>query len=103
MQEVVLALKAIISPEQNDAIICDNEKKELEEYKSNSNLSKGTTDINNDLINDMITSLNIDEYESRIVVESENNLSSVSNKATNSSLNKGTIDVNNNLINNIAS
>ncbi|GBC07923.1 hypothetical protein RclHR1_00780003 [Rhizophagus clarus] len=57
MQKVVTVLESIISSEQNDVITHNvNEKKELEEY--NSNLNKGTIDINNDLMND-ITSLNI--------------------------------------------
>jgi tetratricopeptide (TPR) repeat protein len=61
------------------------EKEELEEYKSSSKLSKGTIDINNDLINDL-ESLNIDEYECKNeIIESKNNSSSASNRAEKSS------------------
>ncbi|CAB4480170.1 unnamed protein product [Rhizophagus irregularis] len=77
MQEVVLALKAIISPNQNDTIFDNiNEKEEPEKHKSVSDL---TIDLNNNLIN--VRSLNINEYESRVIEEPENSFSSASNKA----------------------
>ncbi|CAB4480169.1 unnamed protein product [Rhizophagus irregularis] len=80
MQEVVSALKAIISPKQNDTFIDNiNKRKEPENYKSVSNLSDRTTDLNNDLIN--VKSLNIDGYESELKAKSEYNPSSASNKA----------------------
>ncbi|EXX54982.1 Rad53p [Rhizophagus irregularis DAOM 197198w] len=80
MQEVVSALKAIISPNQNDTFIDNiNKRKEPENYKSVSNLSDRTTDLNNDLIN--VKSLNIDGYESELKAKSEYNPSSASNKA----------------------
>ena len=73
MQDVVSALETIISPEQNDAIVCNvNEKKELEKNESNSNLSKNTIDINYDLINDT-ASLNINEYLSKNKLYTGNN------------------------------
>jgi hypothetical protein len=81
MQEVVTILEAIISSEQNDVIIYDNyEKKELEEYKSNSILSKGTIDLNNDLMNN-VSSLNFDECGSGIIV-APGNSSGISNQET---------------------
>ncbi|CAB4409951.1 unnamed protein product [Rhizophagus irregularis] len=74
MQEVVLALKAIISPNQNDTIFDNiNEKEEPEKHKSVSDL---TIDLNNNLIN--VRSLNINEYESRVIEEPENSFSSAS-------------------------
>src|SRR6266498_2735293 len=90
MQELVLVLKAIISPEQNDVTIYNvNDKKELEKYKSNSSSNKGTIDIYDELIDD--ESLNI-EYKSGIIVEPKNSCSSsASNQATGSSINMGEI------------
>ncbi|GBC07945.1 hypothetical protein RclHR1_00780025 [Rhizophagus clarus] len=70
MQEVVSSLKAMISPNKNDTTYNNNGKKEPEKYKPDSNSSKRRTiDINNDLIN--VESLNIDEYESGVIAESE--------------------------------
>ncbi|CAB4409948.1 unnamed protein product [Rhizophagus irregularis] len=70
----------MISPNQNDTITDKiNESKEPENYKSVSNLSNKTTDLNDDLIN--VKSLNIDGYESGLKVKSEYSLSSASNKA----------------------
>ncbi|CAG8549617.1 10161_t:CDS:2 [Rhizophagus irregularis] len=68
---------AIISPNQNDTIFDNiNEKEEPEKHKSVSDL---TIDLNNNLIN--VRSLNINEYESRVIEEPENSFSSASNKA----------------------
>ncbi|CAB5382203.1 unnamed protein product [Rhizophagus irregularis] len=79
IQEVVSALKAVIYPNQNDTIVYKiNEKKEPEKFKSASNLCKKTIDINNDLID--VKSLNINEHESGVIVESENIPSTVSDK-----------------------
>ncbi|CAB5204210.1 unnamed protein product [Rhizophagus irregularis] len=97
MQEVVTVLEATISSEQNDVTIYDfNEKKELKKYQSNSSSSKGTIDINDDLIND-ITSLNI---VSEIIKQSENVSSSVSNQAMKPTLDDISV-YNNDLINDI--
>ncbi|PKK59713.1 hypothetical protein RhiirC2_794429 [Rhizophagus irregularis] len=99
MQEVVTVLEATISSEQNDVTIYDfNEKKELKEYQSNSSSSKGTIDINDDLIND-ITSLNI---VSGIIKQSENVSSSVSSQEMKPSLDDISV-YDNDLINDIIS
>jgi tetratricopeptide (TPR) repeat protein len=80
IQDVVSTLKGIISPNQNDAIVYNiNEKKEPVEYKLASNLSKRATDMNHELIN--VESLDINEYKSDVVAESENSSSNVSNNA----------------------
>ncbi|RGB31318.1 hypothetical protein C1646_817368 [Rhizophagus diaphanus] len=81
MQEVVSALKAMISPNQIDTITDNiNERKEPENHKS-SNLSNRTIDLNDDLIN--IKSLNIDGYKCGLKVESENSQSSASGPSKN--------------------
>lgn len=52
MQDVVLILKALISPEQNDTKFDDIYKEEnilLEKYKSSSKSSEGIEDINKSL------------------------------------------------------
>jgi Tfp pilus assembly protein PilF len=102
MQKVVTILEAIISSEQNDMNIYDNianynfnEKKELE-YKSNSNSGIGTIEINNDLIINDVTSLNI---ESGIIIESENSSTSASYQATELSVDDDTNIYDNNSIN----
>ncbi|GBC06864.1 hypothetical protein RclHR1_00710015 [Rhizophagus clarus] len=116
MQEVVIVLEAIISFEPIDINIYDsNEKKELKEYNSNSNSSKGTIEINGELIND-IESLKIESDDTsslsnqltkpsvddisvynndlidditplNILMETENGSSSLSNKVTELSAN----------------
>ncbi|GBC07922.1 hypothetical protein RclHR1_00780002 [Rhizophagus clarus] len=86
MQDVVALLKAIVSSEQNDPIIYDNyEEKELKEYKSKSMLSKGTIDINNDLMNN-VSSLNLNELGSGIILKSGNSSTNVSNQKTEPSI-----------------
>src|SRR5437762_1973623 len=66
MQEIVSTLKSIISLVEIDTIVDDtNEKKEnhsLEKYKTNSELSKGNIDLNNELMSNNEL-LNVIEYK----------------------------------------
>ncbi|GBC07943.1 hypothetical protein RclHR1_00780023 [Rhizophagus clarus] len=79
MPEVVSFLQKIISPEHNDTIDFNfNKKKEPEKYKSVSSLSKRTIDINNDLIN--VKSLNINDFEDSLSNASNNVGSSIDDK-----------------------
>ncbi|RIA81422.1 hypothetical protein C1645_881628 [Glomus cerebriforme] len=92
MQKVVSTLKIIMSPEQKNAIIYRfSEEKQFEEYKSFSNNSKGTIEINNDLMNNV--SLNIYEHDEEKQLEKY---------ISNSSSSKRTMDMNNDIINNLS-
>ncbi|GBC06598.1 hypothetical protein RclHR1_06950004 [Rhizophagus clarus] len=75
MQEVVSSLKVMISPNRDDTTYNNIGKKEPEKYKTDSNSGKRTIDINNGLIN--VESLNIDEYESGVIAESESSSNKV--------------------------
>ncbi|RGB31320.1 hypothetical protein C1646_764207 [Rhizophagus diaphanus] len=80
--------QSLLKPEKEVLINNVIEKENLEKYMSTLKLSKETTDINDDLVNDL-GSLNIYEYEykSGIKAEFENCLSSTLNQATKSTEN----------------